>query len=97
MCFQSQGRCEIMLTLQKVVAGLGSAGSNCYKDVYKACKNCMTDRSMTVRSAAAKVSNVTAAFGLLLKKCFLFGAKLLVIYIQNLSFFFLLEKALCAT
>ena len=51
---ESQGRCEIMLTLQKVVAGLGSAGSNCYKDIYKASKGCMTDRAMTVRSAAAK-------------------------------------------
>ena len=55
--FQSQGRCEIMVTLQKVVAGLGSAGSNCYKDIYKATRNCMTDRSMNVRSAAAKVGN----------------------------------------
>ena len=52
---QSQGRCEIMLTLTKVVAGIGSAGSNCYKDIYKAAKPCMTDRAMTVRSAAAKV------------------------------------------
>ncbi len=54
--FQSQGRLETMLTLQKVVAGLGSAGSNCYKDIYKAARNCMTDRAMTVRSAAAKVN-----------------------------------------
>ena len=52
---QSQGRCEIMLTLTKVVAGIGSAGSNCYKDIYKAAKPCMTDRAMTVRSAVAKV------------------------------------------
>ena len=53
---QSQGRCEIMLTLQKVIVGLGSAGSNCYKDVYKAARGCLTDRSMTVRCAAALVS-----------------------------------------
>ena len=45
-----------MLTLTKVVAGIGSAGSNCYKDIYKAAKPCMTDRAMTVRCAAAKVS-----------------------------------------
>ena len=44
-----------MLTLTKVVAGLGTAGGNTYKDIYKAAKGCMTDRSMTVRSAAAKV------------------------------------------
>ena len=52
---QSQGRYEVMITMQKVIAGLGSAGINCYKDVYKASRNCMTDRAMTVRSAAAKV------------------------------------------
>lgn len=46
-----------MLTLQKVVIGLGSAGGTTYKDIYKACRQCMTDRSMMVRSAAAKVSN----------------------------------------
>lgn len=44
-----------MLTLQKVVAGIGSVGSNCYKDIYKAARGCMTDRSMNVRVAAAKV------------------------------------------
>ena len=53
---KSQGRCEIMMTLQKVIVGLGSAGANCYKDVYKAARGCLTDRSMTVRCAAALVS-----------------------------------------
>ena len=58
VCFdlQSQGRCEIMITLQKVITGLGSAGANCYKDVYKAARGCLTDRSMTVRCAAALVN-----------------------------------------
>ena len=46
-----------MLTLEKVVAGLGSAGSSCHKDIYKAARQAMTDRSMAVRCAAAKVSN----------------------------------------
>ncbi|ESO02529.1 hypothetical protein HELRODRAFT_155831 [Helobdella robusta] len=50
---ESHGRCEIMITLRKVVIGLGSAGSNCYKDIYKAAKNCLTERSLPVRSAAA--------------------------------------------
>lgn len=54
--FQSQGRTEIMSTLEKVIKGLGSAGNSTYKDVYKATKQCMTDRSMVVRYAAAKVS-----------------------------------------
>jgi len=57
LCVQSQGRCEIMSTLEKVIVGLGSAGANCYKDIYKAARNCLTDRSMTVRSAAALVSS----------------------------------------
>lgn len=51
---ESQGRSEIMLTLEKVIGGLGSAGGGIYKDIYKACKQCMTDRSMAVRYAAAK-------------------------------------------
>ena len=56
-----------MVTLQKVVAGLGSAGSNCYKDIYKATRNCLTDRSMNVRCAAAKVRGVTS---MKLKQCY---------------------------
>lgn len=51
---ESQGRTEIMSTLEKVIKGLGSAGNSTYKDVYKATKQCMTDRSMVVRYAAAK-------------------------------------------
>ncbi|XP_022329177.2 HEAT repeat-containing protein 5B-like isoform X3 [Crassostrea virginica] len=51
---ESQGRSEIMSTLEKVIKGLGSAGNSTYKDVYKATKQCMTDRSMVVRFAAAK-------------------------------------------
>ena len=44
-----------MLTLEKVIGGLGSAGGAIYKDIYKAAKQCMTDRAMSVRYAAAKV------------------------------------------
>lgn len=58
LLFQSQGRTEIMSTLEKVIKGLGSAGNSTYKDVYKATKQCMTDRSMVVRFAAAKVSYI---------------------------------------
>lgn len=48
-----------MMTLEKIVKGLGSAGSHSYKDVYKAAKAAMTDRTMAVRTAAAKVIIVT--------------------------------------
>jgi hypothetical protein len=55
LILQSQGRSEIMLTLEKVIGGLGSAGGAIYKDIYKAAKQCMIDRAMSVRYAAAKV------------------------------------------
>lgn len=54
--FQSQAKCEILLCFQKMLFGLGNAASSGYKDIYKACKACLVDKSMSVRWAAAKVS-----------------------------------------
>ncbi|XP_058149585.1 HEAT repeat-containing protein 5A isoform X3 [Dasypus novemcinctus] len=51
---ESQGRYEIMLSLQKILSGLGAAATPCHRDVYKAARSCLTDRSMAVRCAAAK-------------------------------------------
>ncbi|XP_012902898.2 HEAT repeat-containing protein 5A isoform X6 [Mustela putorius furo] len=51
---ESQGRYEIMLSLQNILNGLGAAATPCHRDVYKAAKSCLTDRSMSVRCAAAK-------------------------------------------
>ncbi|XP_053080315.1 HEAT repeat-containing protein 5A isoform X7 [Acinonyx jubatus] len=51
---ESQGRYEIMLSLQNILNGLGAAAIPCHRDVYKAAKSCLTDRSMAVRCAAAK-------------------------------------------
>ncbi|XP_006890037.1 PREDICTED: HEAT repeat-containing protein 5A-like isoform X1 [Elephantulus edwardii] len=51
---ESQGRYEIMLSLQNILNGLGAAATSCHRDVYKAAKSCLTDRSMAVRCAAAK-------------------------------------------
>ncbi|CAN9501938.1 unnamed protein product [Ophioblennius macclurei] len=51
---ESQGRYEIMLCLQRILGGLGVAASPCHRDVYKAARSCLTDRSMSVRCAAAK-------------------------------------------
>ncbi|KAK6641234.1 hypothetical protein RUM44_012943 [Polyplax serrata] len=51
---ESQTRIEIMLTFEKVCAGMGNAISNVHKDIYKSVRHCMTDRVMAVRSAAAK-------------------------------------------
>nr|XP_033707099.1 HEAT repeat-containing protein 5A isoform X6 [Tursiops truncatus] len=51
---ESQGRYEIMLSLQNILSGLGAAATPCYRDVYKAARSCLTDRSMAVRCAAAK-------------------------------------------
>lgn len=51
---ESQSRYEIMLSLQSILTGLGSAAAPCHRDVYKAARSCLTDRSMAVRCAAAK-------------------------------------------
>ncbi|CAH3014392.1 unnamed protein product [Porites evermanni] len=51
---ESQGRCEIMLCLERVLRGLGSNGAMIHRDVYKAVRGALTDRSMSVRCAAAK-------------------------------------------
>ncbi|KAM7155380.1 HEAT repeat-containing protein 5A isoform 1-T2 [Molossus nigricans] len=51
---ESQGRYEIMLSLQNILKGLGAAATPCHRDVYKAARSCLTDRSMAVRCAAAK-------------------------------------------
>ncbi|XP_063649367.1 HEAT repeat-containing protein 5A isoform X7 [Pan troglodytes] len=51
---ESQGRYEIMLSLQNILNGLGAAAAPCHRDVYKAARSCLTDRSMAVRCAAAK-------------------------------------------
>ncbi|XP_021099488.1 HEAT repeat-containing protein 5A isoform X6 [Heterocephalus glaber] len=51
---ESQGRYEIMLSLQNILNGLGAAATSCHRDIYKAARSCLTDRSMAVRCAAAK-------------------------------------------
>lgn len=51
---ESQMRIEIMVTMEKVCSGMGSAISNVHKDIYKATRVCLTDRVMAVRVAAAK-------------------------------------------
>ncbi|XP_072478626.1 HEAT repeat-containing protein 5A isoform X3 [Notamacropus eugenii] len=51
---ESQGRYEIMLSLQNILNGLGAAAAPCHRDIYKAARSCLTDRCMAVRCAAAK-------------------------------------------
>lgn len=51
---ESQGRYEIMLSLEEILRGLGVSAVSCHRDVYKAARGCLTDRSMAVRCAAAK-------------------------------------------
>ncbi|XP_032086376.1 HEAT repeat-containing protein 5A isoform X2 [Thamnophis elegans] len=51
---ESQGRYEIMLSLQNILKGLRAAAVPCHRDIYKAARTCLTDRSMAVRCAAAK-------------------------------------------
>uniref|UniRef100_A0A7M4E4K2 HEAT repeat-containing protein 5A n=1 Tax=Crocodylus porosus TaxID=8502 RepID=A0A7M4E4K2_CROPO len=51
---ESQGRYEIMLSLENILNGLGAAAIPCHRDIYKAARSCLMDRSMAVRCAAAK-------------------------------------------
>ncbi|KAL0983671.1 hypothetical protein UPYG_G00131110 [Umbra pygmaea] len=51
---ESQGRSEILLSLQKVLNGLGGAAASCHRDIYKNSRSLLTDRSMAVRCAVAK-------------------------------------------
>ncbi|XP_072545928.1 HEAT repeat-containing protein 5A isoform X2 [Salminus brasiliensis] len=51
---ESQGRHEIMLCIEKILKGLGVSAVPCHRDIYKATRACLTDRSMAVRCAAAK-------------------------------------------
>ncbi|XP_072768907.1 HEAT repeat-containing protein 5B-like [Nerophis lumbriciformis] len=53
---ESQGRGEILLSLQKVLNGLGGAAASCHRDIYKNARSLLTDRSMAVRCAVAKVN-----------------------------------------
>jgi len=51
---ESLTRAETMVTLGKVCKGMGGAAANVHKDIYKACRTCLTDRVMTVKIAAAE-------------------------------------------
>uniref|UniRef100_A0A4W4DTP3 HEAT repeat-containing protein 5A n=1 Tax=Electrophorus electricus TaxID=8005 RepID=A0A4W4DTP3_ELEEL len=51
---ESQGRYEIMLCIEKILKGLGVSALPCHRDIYKATRACLTDRSTAVRCAAAK-------------------------------------------
>uniref|UniRef100_A0AAX7UN42 HEAT repeat-containing protein 5A n=1 Tax=Astatotilapia calliptera TaxID=8154 RepID=A0AAX7UN42_ASTCA len=52
---ESQGRYEIMLSMERILRGLGVSAVSCHRDIYKVVRACLTDRSMAVRCAAAKV------------------------------------------
>jgi hypothetical protein len=53
----SQMRFEIMFTFERIVNGLGSAGNNIHREIFKVAKTHVCDRSMPVRTAAAMVFN----------------------------------------
>lgn len=59
---QSQGRYEIMLSLERILRGLGVSALPCHRDIYKAARTCLTDRSLAVRCAAAKVTLLLVIF-----------------------------------
>ncbi|KAI1285000.1 HEAT repeat-containing protein 5B [Halotydeus destructor] len=49
----SQTRCEIYVTLSKMMAGMGNAAGSVHRDVFKTLRHGLTDRVMPVRAAAA--------------------------------------------
>lgn len=51
-----------MLSLERVLRGLGSNGAVLHRDIYKAVRGALTDRSMSVRCAAAKVLFYVAGY-----------------------------------
>jgi hypothetical protein len=55
---ESLYRMTIMSTLEKLCVGMGSAAGPFVKEIFKAAKGCLIDRSMPVRCAAVRVSCV---------------------------------------
>ncbi|KAF5283589.1 hypothetical protein FQA39_LY17291 [Lamprigera yunnana] len=51
---ESQTRIEILLTLEKVCAGMGTAITNVHKEIYKVARHSLIDRVMAVRCAASR-------------------------------------------
>ncbi|KAM9294002.1 HEAT repeat-containing protein 5A [Gastrophryne carolinensis] len=51
---ESQGRSEVMFSLERIIAGLGPTAASCHRDIFKAARSCLTDRSMSVRCATAQ-------------------------------------------
>ena len=45
-----------MLSMERILRGLGVSAVPCHRDIYKTARACLTDRSMAVRCATAKVS-----------------------------------------
>lgn len=45
-----------MLSMERILRGLGVSAVSCHRDIYKVVRACLTDRSMAVRCAAAKVT-----------------------------------------
>ena len=48
-------RTEIMRVLTRLLKGLGPSSSSAHKDIYKCVKSGLGDKSVSVRSASAKV------------------------------------------
>ncbi|XP_061631821.1 HEAT repeat-containing protein 5A isoform X3 [Phyllopteryx taeniolatus] len=51
---ESQGRYEIVASLERMLRGAGAGAVSAHRDVYKAARTCLMDRSMAVRCAAAR-------------------------------------------
>eukprot|EP00794_Sanderia_malayensis_P020258 gene20258-22242_t len=51
---ESEAKCEVLLCFENMLVGLDNAASPGFKDIYKASRNSLTDKSAAVRCSAAK-------------------------------------------
>lgn len=51
---ESQLRCEIYVSLRKIVVVMGASATSLHRDIFKVIKNSLTDRVLAVRASAAR-------------------------------------------
>ena len=85
---ESQLRIEIMVTLEQITAGMGTAAANVHKDIYKAAKIGLADRALPVRCASAMVGLIYFIFLVLINTLTLIWNVLVQITTIMLNYYF---------
>lgn len=52
---KAEAKCEVLQCYERILVGLDNCASSGFKEIYKACKTCLSGKSYAVRCAAAKV------------------------------------------